>query len=485
MGTAEAPAPKAARSGSLRSGSVRFIGTVGSAVGIQAPAGGVSFLPALMAGIVGAAGPFSFGTAVVVMLFVAYAFVVFTREFASAGSVYSFCGRAVGPAYGLLAAWLLLFVYVAYAGSVFASNANGLVTLLAPSLLGGHVWLIFAVALWAVTIVLARYSIRVSTALIFVLEFVSLVLIAVVAVAVLSHGGDGGHTIDRLGSSPFRPSGVPLATLGLGVVFAFTGFSGFEVAATLGEETKTPTRVIPLAMVVALLVSGGIYTVMSYVETVAYPSPAALAAAAEQGVPLASVATTFVGSGFGTVINVAAVISGFGAQLATVNGATRLIFAFSRSGVAPAALAVTDPVHRTPVRALAVVAVASIVPVLALYFRSPLEAFADLATYGADVIIVAYLLTLVAAVVWTVRHRPVRPVRLVVLVVGVVLVGYVIKTTVWPLPAGAARLYLYAAAATLLAGLLIVVALARFARHRLAAADLFAPEPTADPRTAG
>jgi len=91
-------------------------------------------------------------------------------------------------------------------------------------------------------------------------------------------------------------------------------------------------------------------------------------------VPLASVATTFVGSAFGTVINVAAVISGFGAQLATVNGATRLIFAFSRSGVAPAALAVTDPVHRTPVRALAVVAVASIVPVLALYFRSPLEA---------------------------------------------------------------------------------------------------------------
>lgn len=73
---------------------MRFIGTVGSAVGIQAPAGGVSFLPALMAGIVGVAGPFSFGTAVVVMLFVAYAFVVFTREFASAGSVYSFCGRA-------------------------------------------------------------------------------------------------------------------------------------------------------------------------------------------------------------------------------------------------------------------------------------------------------------------------------------------------------------------------------------------------------
>jgi amino acid transporter len=254
---------------------------------------------------------------------------------------------------------------------------------------------------------------------------------------------------------------VPIATLGLGVVFAFTGFSGFEVAATLGEESRTPTRVIPAAMVVALLVSGGIYTVMSYVETVAYPSPEALAAAAERGVPLASIASSFVGSGFGTVINIAAVISGFGAQLATVNGATRLVFALSRSGLAPTAWAVTDPVHGTPVRALRLVALATIVPVLALYFRPPLEAFADLATYGADVIIVAYTLTIVAALVWSLRKGRVRPLRAGILLVGVLLIGYVIKTTVWPLPNGAPRLYLYAAAATVLAGLVLTAVYAR------------------------
>jgi amino acid transporter len=109
------PAPAA---GSLRRGSVAFAGTAGSAVGIQAPSAGVSFLPALMAGIVGGAGPSAFGAAVIVMLFVAYAFVVFTREFASAGSVYAFNSTAAGPAYGLVSVWLLLFTYLAYAAPV-------------------------------------------------------------------------------------------------------------------------------------------------------------------------------------------------------------------------------------------------------------------------------------------------------------------------------------------------------------------------------
>ena len=438
---------------SLRRESVAFLGTVGAAVGIQAPAAGVSFLPALMAGIVGVAGPFTFGSAVIVMLFVAYAFVIFSREFASAGSVYAFVGRALSPRAGLFAAWLLFCVYIAYAGSVFASNANALETLLAPRLLGSPAWLIFAAVLWAITIVLTRYSIRFSTTLIFLFEGIALLLVVVVAVASLFYSGPRIHAV---AAAPFTPAGIPTGMIGLGVVFAFTGFSGFEVAATLGEEAKAPRRVIPAAMVTALIVSGAIYTLMSYVETVAYPSPQALAEAAEQGVPLASIAERFLGPGFGSLITVAFIISGFGAQLATVNGATRLLFAASRSGIAPAALSRVDAVHRTPTRALVVVAVATIVLPLALWFRSPLDAFADLATTGADLIIVAYLLTIVAAFIFTMRSGR-HPLRLLLLAVGAVLIGAVIVLTIHPLPTGAPLAYLIAAAIALLIGAALVI----------------------------
>jgi amino acid transporter len=310
---------------SLRANSVRYIGATASAVGIQAPTAGVTFLPALMAAIVGEAGPLAFLIALVAMLLVSYAFVVLATDFASAGSVFAFNGRALGYGYGFISAWMLLGVYIAYSSSIYASNANFLESL-AGSAHVSIAWQVFAVVFWALALVLAYRRISVSTLLIFVLEGAAIVLVAIVAVAVLVKGGSGGHGIS---AAPFTPGDVPVTTIGLGVIFAFTGFSGFEVSATLGEETSRPKRVIPVSMVAALLVSGGIYVVMSWIETIASPNAATLAG---QSVPLVDIAGRYVGPAMGTIINIAALISGIGAQLATVNGANRLLFALGRDG---------------------------------------------------------------------------------------------------------------------------------------------------------
>ncbi|MGO9836559.1 MAG: APC family permease, partial [Polyangiaceae bacterium] len=294
---------------SLRANSVRYIGATASAVGIQAPTAGVTFLPALMAAIVGEAGPLAFLIALGAMLLVSYAFVVLAADFASAGSVFAFNGRALGYGYGFISAWMLLGVYIAYSSSIYASNANFLESL-AGSARVSIAWQVFAFLFWALALVLAYRRISVSTLLIFVLEGVAIVLVAIVAVAVLVQGGSGGHGIS---AAPFTPGAVPEATIGLGVIFAFTGFSGFEVSATLGEETSRPRRVIPVSMVAALLVSGGVYVVMSWIETIAFPNAATLAS---QSVPLVDIAGRYVGPAMGAIINVAALISGVGAQLA-------------------------------------------------------------------------------------------------------------------------------------------------------------------------
>ncbi len=429
---------------SLRVDSVRFIGTVGSAIGIQAPTGGVTFLPALMAGIVGSAGPLAFGLAIVAMLFVAYAFITFTRDSSSAGSVYAYNGRAMGPAYGFLSVWALLGVYIAYAASVYCSNANILEALLRASGLTLP-WPLLAAGLWLLTIVLAYRAIAVSATLIFALEGVSLALVAVVAAAVIGHGGYHGHGI---AATRLLPPGLGPSTLGLGVVFAFTGFSGFEVAATLGEEARQPQRVVSLSLVTALLVSGGVYTLMSWIETVGFANATALS---HSSVPLVDVARAYVSPAMGTVINVAALISGFGAQLATVNGATRLLFALGRDGVGPRWLARTSSTQRSPVGALGVVALVSLAAFLPLVAATPLDAFFYLSTYGADLIIVVYLLTVIAAFVHTLRRRH-RPLQAAVLLVGVVVMGYVLKSTVYPIPAFPFNYCMDAAGATLAAG---------------------------------
>jgi amino acid transporter len=455
---------------SLSRNSVRFLGAMGTSVGIAAPSAGVTFLPALMAAYVGASGPFTFALGIVAMLFVAYAFVLFTREMSSSGSIFAFNGTAVGPSYGFLSAWLLLFVYIAFAGSVYASNANAVINLVHPAGLGGQQWLIAAVGLWLLTIGLTYRSIRVSTLVTFALEGVALVLVAVVAVAVLAKGGAGGHApLAR----PFTPHGVGFTALSLGLIFAFTGFSGFEVSSTLGEESRQPRRIIPIAVVSALLVSGLVYVFFAWIETIAYPSVGALVKSAD-GIPLVTTANAYVGHPFGTVVNIAALFSGLGAQLACVNGASRLLFALARDGLPPGPLARTHPRYHSPVAAIGVVAVLSIVPmlVLGLIHRLALVVFGDLATYGADVVFVAYLLTMVAALVWLLRTRRMTPVRLLLLVAGVAVDGYVIYRSVHPLPVPPVDYYLFGAGATIVLGLLLLAVVPGL-RARLASSPLF------------
>lgn len=93
-------AEPAVRQASLRSGAVGFFGTLAGSIGLQGPTGGAAFLPAAMAASVALSGPLAFGLGTIAMVFVAYAFVVFSRRFASSGSVYAFNGTALGPRFG-------------------------------------------------------------------------------------------------------------------------------------------------------------------------------------------------------------------------------------------------------------------------------------------------------------------------------------------------------------------------------------------------
>jgi amino acid transporter len=437
---------------SLRANSVRYAGATASAVGIQAPTAGVTFLPALMAAIVGEAGPLAFLLALLAMLLVSYAFIVLAADFASAGSVFAFNGRALGYGYGFLSAWMLLGVYIAYSSSIYASNANFMESL-AGSAHVAIAWPVFALLFWALALLLAYLRISLSTMLIFALEGVAIVLVAIVAVAVVLKGGSGGHAVT---GAPFTPGRIPVATIGLGVIFAFTGFSGFEVSATLGEEASRPRRVIPVSMIAALLVSGGIYVVVSWVETIAYPSAGALA---NQSVPLVDIAGRYVTPAMGTMINVAALISGIGAQLATVNGANRLLFALARDGLGPRWLATVHRRQRSPIAALSVVGTVSVVAVTPFMLNgtSPIDAFFYLATYGADLIIIAYLLTSIAALVWSIRSGHAFGLRVVGLVAAIAVMAYIIKGTVYPVPAAPFDLCIYAAGITIACGVALLM----------------------------
>ena len=434
------------RIGRLKGDHLRFLRVIAESIGIQGPTGGVVITAAILAGIAGGGTALIQLIAAVAMGFVAYAFVIFTRGLNSAGSVYGFTGAIAGPIFGFLSAWALLLVYVNFAGGVYASTADEAQPAFAS--IGIHwPWPVYALIVAALVTALALVDIKISASVILVVEGVSMLLVIIASIIITIKGGHHGHPFS---SAPFRATGLAGPALGLGVVYAFSVFSGFEGAATLGEEAHQPRRNIPRAIWISLAVVATYEVLVSAVVQNAFPSIKALSLAP---VPLVSATSTYVTPWFGDVIAWGAVMSSFGAALALVVGASRMLFALARDGFGPKFLTRTSSRTGAPVGAVGLVAVVS-VALLVAFLWEPLAttAVALILTYGADLIIAAYILAVVAALILVIRTRmPIH--RGVILGVGLLILGYVCKETFSPLPTGAYRWDFLLAVATMVVGI--------------------------------
>ena len=76
---------------------------------------------------------------------------------------------------------------------------------------------------------------------------------------------------------------------------------------------------------------------------------------------------------------------------------------------------------------------------------------------GADLIIVAYILVVIAAIIFTIRRR-MAPVKTVLLLIGLAVLGYVVKATFAPFPAPPYSWDALAAGITLAAGIVLPLA---------------------------
>jgi len=107
---------------------------------------------------------------------------------------------------------------------------------------------------------------------------------------------------------------------------AFT-IVGFESAANLAEETKNPERVIPRAMVQAVVALGVLGMLFLVAVTALADDPTALA---ESSTPVATIITSVLGPFVGKGLLVLVVISIFSCGLVITLSGTRLVWAMSR-----------------------------------------------------------------------------------------------------------------------------------------------------------
>lgn len=253
-------------------------------------------------------------------------------------------GRAAG--FGVVATGTISSAVVALA---FAGYVRSLVSL--PETL---VVMAVVVGLGMVAVRGVRESVALA-AVITVIEVGTLLVVLAYGWSAL---GDFDAVVDA-----FTPvgEGLGLGPVLAGAVVAFFAFVGFEDIANMAEETVSPRRTGPRAIVITLVVTIVLYVLLA---TVAVLSPAATALS-ESSAPM-SVLFEAVSGHDGRIISVIAVVAMVNGVLVQIVMASRVLFGMAREGLAPGFFATVDPVRKTPIRATVAVVVG--ISLLALFF---------------------------------------------------------------------------------------------------------------------
>ncbi|MFG3098003.1 APC family permease [Streptomyces sp. NPDC048202] len=288
--------------------------------------------------------PLFFALATVLLLVFAVGFTLMAGRVRDAGAFYAYVQAGLGRIPGLSAATLALFSY-----TLLLVGVNAYVGVATRNVIARYPgidspWWLWALVSLGVIAFLGYRDIELSAKVLSVVLVVESLLLLVMDIGVMGHGGAHGLTAE-----PLSPSMVGTGSPGLGMMFAVFGFIGFEATAVFRNEAKDPDVTVPKATYVAILIIGVFYsfTVWAVAVGVGVDTVTGAAKADPEGLVL-TVARTYVGAVWADVMQVLLITSQFACVLAFHNVVTRYQFTLSRTGVLPASLGVVHPRHRAP-----------------------------------------------------------------------------------------------------------------------------------------
>ena len=428
-------------------GLVRNLGLFGAiavSLAVVGPSMSVSLNPQAMAEQVGGAVPVVYVMALVPLATIAIAFIVLTRRHGVAGSLYTLVGLELGPRAGAISGLWLLSAYCTFTALTAASF--GIFT---ASFIGALTGLTVSTpatfALMAAGLATALFfSIRPARRaghLLLGMEGVTMTLITVTViltlVALLTTGGPQGQTVDF---SEFSLNGASTGALGLALTFAILSTAGFEGAAAAGEETRNPTRNVPVAILATAILVNVFYILVTSVGVWSFGTSSSEMQAFVNSASLpGDMADTYVSTALGDLITLGGAVSSLACMIAAQIAGGRIMFAFGRDGVLPKRLGVLSHRWSTPVLGTVITAcvgagivVLSMIPTAAV----PFSVFELTSDYAGVLIVSAYGAACVAAAVVLWRRGGRARLGALVPIAGVVIVLVVLYFSLFPLPSG-------------------------------------------------
>jgi len=422
--------------------SLGLVGAIAISLAAMGPTMAVSLNPQAIAQQVGPAVPTLFIIAIVPLVLIAGSFALLTRRRATAGSVFGLVGAEIGPRSGTAAGIWLVAAYTAFT-SITALSFGIFTTTLLQSLgwASAPQWLpiLLAFAILPITAYLAGRTMRTLGNLLLILEGLTMAAILVVTVLTLitlvTKGGPQGQSVDW---SAFRLDGISAGALALALTFALLSSAGFEGAASMGEETANPHRVIPRALLWTVVITSAFFVFVSTVAVWAFGvGPSAMGQFEASGSLPADIASLYVGSGMSYLITAGGAVSSFAGMVGGQVAGGRIIFSLARAGVAAPRLRELSA-QGTPAAASLVVAVGgfAFVAFAALVTGGTSFSAFELTSDVAGVVIVGAYAAVCAAAARVLWRTGADRIWSILPIGAIALLVFVLVLQVFPLPSG-------------------------------------------------
>ena len=415
----------------LREGVMSGPELAAQAIASIAPSAVIAFTAAAIFLGAGNGTMFAFLLATVVILCVGYIVSMFARQHASAGSLYTYVAKGLGPT-GAFAAGVALLIgsWGIAAGSLggAVSYASDLLQIFGiPAT--GTVWLVvLAIVIGGLATFLTIRGIRISARAPLVLELVSVFIILVLLIAALIWLGP-----DAWDPAQFSFEGVPFQGVAAGMVLGILGFVGFSSADALGREARNPHTAIPRAIMWSAVVVGVLYVFAAYTQIAVLGDELG-----EVASPLQAINERIGMPGwFAPILVFGVAASFFAVVVAPLNVVGRIIYVMGKEGIVPERFGRTHETHLTPHRVLLIAGPAAILldVILLIAGTHPMDIVVWVDTYATYGYMVAYALVAVAGVIYTRKHAMPNTFIWIAAIVAVVAMAYVFFANVWPVPA--------------------------------------------------
>lgn len=360
---------------------------------------------------VGKSIPLVFVIGLVGVALVGYSFVRLTRYLNHAGSAYALVGGTIGPRSGFFSGFAMLGAYVAFSVATLALTAAFANSFLVELQRGNDSpvqlpWLALVAVSAAMSLALTGRDVRLLAKVLLGIEGVGIIAMVILAAVIFGRGGAKPTGVDW---STFSASGVSASAVLGGVVAAFLCWAGFEACASMGEETADPRRNIPRAITGTLALTGVLFVVVMFAQTIGFGTDKAGLAAFERSAnTLGELGDTYIGEWFSLLLILTTTIGAFGCHMATASTSGRMLFAFGRDGFGPKALSHIHVPTGAPRRAIWLVVTVSLVAVVlcgaigwppATTGNQAIDTYFLFAVAGSVCLMVCYLLV-EAATIW-------------------------------------------------------------------------------------